>query len=248
MLRFFRQIRQRLLTDNKFSKYLLYAVGEILLVVIGILIALQIDNWNEERISEKQMTSYLKSLENDLKTDTTNFVLVIKAYENIIARKENIKRSDLENIPTDSLKLLIGTTTFKHTTVQTTFKKITNSGITEITENDSLSKNIYNYYTTELDYLNTINDFEDSESGMDYSYWGREQNMVELNAPDIPNFQNEGEQRKNVLKLLSEPQGRNILKREYLRKIRILDDYRNMKTEATNLLKEINKELKRRIL
>ncbi len=42
MLRFFRQIRQRLLTDHKFSKYLLYAIGEILLVVIGILIALQI--------------------------------------------------------------------------------------------------------------------------------------------------------------------------------------------------------------
>jgi hypothetical protein len=47
MLRFFRQIRQRLLTDNKFSKYLLYAIGEILLVVIGILIALQADFWNE---------------------------------------------------------------------------------------------------------------------------------------------------------------------------------------------------------
>ncbi|MFC2148575.1 hypothetical protein ACFLR9_08420 [Bacteroidota bacterium] len=50
MLRFFRQIRKRLLTDNKFSKYLLYAVGEILLVVIGILIALQVNNWNEQRI------------------------------------------------------------------------------------------------------------------------------------------------------------------------------------------------------
>ncbi len=49
MLRFFRQIRQRLITDNKFSKYLLYAVGEILLVVIGILIAFQVDNWNEEK-------------------------------------------------------------------------------------------------------------------------------------------------------------------------------------------------------
>jgi hypothetical protein len=47
MLRFFRQIRQRLLTDNKFSKYLLHAVGVILLVVIGILIAIQVDNWNE---------------------------------------------------------------------------------------------------------------------------------------------------------------------------------------------------------
>ena len=53
MLRFFRQIRQRLLTENRFSKYLLYTVGEILLVVIGILIALQIDNWNELRNRQK---------------------------------------------------------------------------------------------------------------------------------------------------------------------------------------------------
>jgi len=64
MLRFFRQIRQRLLIDNKFSKYLLYAVGEILLVVIGILIALQIDNWNDfkkDRGQEKELLIQLKS-------------------------------------------------------------------------------------------------------------------------------------------------------------------------------------------
>ena len=53
MLRFLRQIRQRLLTENRASKYLLYAVGEIMLVVIGILIALQIDNWNEKRIKQR---------------------------------------------------------------------------------------------------------------------------------------------------------------------------------------------------
>lgn len=47
MIKFFRKIRQRLLTENKFSKYLLYAIGEIVLVVVGILIALQINNWNE---------------------------------------------------------------------------------------------------------------------------------------------------------------------------------------------------------
>ena len=49
MIKFFRKIRQRLLTENKFSKYLIYAIGEIILVVIGILIALQINNWNENR-------------------------------------------------------------------------------------------------------------------------------------------------------------------------------------------------------
>ena len=61
MIHFFRQIRQRLLTDNKFSKYLLYALGEILLVVIGILIALQVNNWNEEKKENNTLISILKN-------------------------------------------------------------------------------------------------------------------------------------------------------------------------------------------
>jgi len=52
MIKFFRKIRQRLLTENKFSKYLIYAIGEIILVVIGILIALSLNNWNESRKNE----------------------------------------------------------------------------------------------------------------------------------------------------------------------------------------------------
>lgn len=70
MLSFFRQIRQRLLTDNKFSKYLLYAIGEILLVVIGILIALQIDEWREARHNEILQDSYIASFKRDLIADT----------------------------------------------------------------------------------------------------------------------------------------------------------------------------------
>ena len=49
MIAFFRKIRQRLLSENRFTKYLLYALGEIILVVIGILIALGISNWNESK-------------------------------------------------------------------------------------------------------------------------------------------------------------------------------------------------------
>ena len=69
MLRFFRQIRQRLITNNRFSKYLLYAIGEILLVVIGILIALSIDNWNEERKNNILKKSYIENLVVDLNKD-----------------------------------------------------------------------------------------------------------------------------------------------------------------------------------
>ena len=62
MIRFFRNIRQKLAAENNVSKYLRYAIGEILLVVIGILIALQINNWNEERKNaaiEKEIISNL---------------------------------------------------------------------------------------------------------------------------------------------------------------------------------------------
>ncbi|ASV31803.1 DUF6090 family protein [Maribacter cobaltidurans] len=62
MIKFFRRIRQQLLSENKFSKYLLYAIGEIILVVIGILIALQINNWNEDRINSKKETIVLANI------------------------------------------------------------------------------------------------------------------------------------------------------------------------------------------
>ena len=62
MINFFRKIRQRLLAENRFSRYLLYSIGEIVLVMIGILMALQVNNWNEERKQNKSEISILKSL------------------------------------------------------------------------------------------------------------------------------------------------------------------------------------------
>ncbi|MGB5205437.1 DUF6090 family protein [Eudoraea sp.] len=70
MINFFRNIRQKLLTENKFSKYLLYAIGEIILVVIGILIALGINNWNETRKQKATLSDYTESLIKDLQQDT----------------------------------------------------------------------------------------------------------------------------------------------------------------------------------
>lgn len=65
MIKFFRHIRKRLISESKFSKYLLYAIGEIILVVIGILIALQINNWNEERKERHQESAILKQVHTD---------------------------------------------------------------------------------------------------------------------------------------------------------------------------------------
>lgn len=67
MIKFFRKIRQNLLSENKFSKYLIYAIGEIILVVIGILIALSINNWNENRKSNNAEKYLLSSLNKEFR-------------------------------------------------------------------------------------------------------------------------------------------------------------------------------------
>ncbi len=69
MIKFFRKIRQRLLAENRFSKYLLYAIGEIVLVVIGILIALQINNWNNARQKQLLEIKILKEISSNLTLD-----------------------------------------------------------------------------------------------------------------------------------------------------------------------------------
>ena len=66
MLRFFRSLRQRLLTENKFGKYLLYAVGEVLLIVVGILIAFYLDNINAEKQAKELETELLSGLKSNL--------------------------------------------------------------------------------------------------------------------------------------------------------------------------------------
>lgn len=69
MIKFFRRIRQQLLTENKFNKYLLYAIGEIVLVVIGILIALNLNNWNEQKKSEKKTELLFEDIMEELVLD-----------------------------------------------------------------------------------------------------------------------------------------------------------------------------------
>ena len=66
MIQFFRKIRQTFLMEKKTSQYLKYALGEILLVVIGILIALQINNWNEARKQEKELLTIYERILLDL--------------------------------------------------------------------------------------------------------------------------------------------------------------------------------------
>ena len=69
-MKFFRKIRQQLVVEKKLRNYLLYAIGEIILVVIGILIALAINNGQQKRILEKKEQTYLKGLKTEFQFST----------------------------------------------------------------------------------------------------------------------------------------------------------------------------------
>lgn len=90
MLTFFRNIRKKLIehpskggTGDNVRKYLLYALGEIILVVIGILIALSINNWNKERQTQKELAQYLNTIKSNLVDD--GIVL-----DSLVSRREDI--------------------------------------------------------------------------------------------------------------------------------------------------------------
>ncbi|WP_298536120.1 DUF6090 family protein [uncultured Algibacter sp.] len=105
MIKFFRIIRKQLLSEGKTSKYLKYAIGEIVLVVIGILLALQINNWNENRKKQKLKDVYINALVHDLKQDTLDLGLSIRRMKSDLkVLKQFNLRISKKNATIDTLK------------------------------------------------------------------------------------------------------------------------------------------------
>ena len=91
MIKFFRKIRQNLLSEGKTGKYLKYAVGEIILVVIGILIALQINNWNENNKLQAKKQDYYQQLLADLKKDEEFSINTIEQFNKLREEYDNYR-------------------------------------------------------------------------------------------------------------------------------------------------------------
>ena len=109
MIKFFRKIRQSLLTENKFRKYLIYAIGEIVLVVIGILIALQINNYNQERIIKEQNQIILQNLNKEFKENLIELDVSIDRLNSVIEGLDRLlllmrtQDSNMTNLEFDQL-------------------------------------------------------------------------------------------------------------------------------------------------
>lgn len=99
MIKFFRRIRRQLLSESKFGNYLFYALGEIVLVVIGILIALQINNWNENVKNDRLEASYYCRLLEDIDQDNEQISQLIRSAEDRLRAANQAVRLLLHDAP-----------------------------------------------------------------------------------------------------------------------------------------------------
>ena len=160
MIKFFRKIRKNLVAENRFSKYLLYAIGEIILVVIGILIALQINNWNEDKNARKIEVKLLEELKEDLIKTKEDLVTDINKTVNLAKMTDSIYLLIHDtSAPKQDFKLQIPASYLTETPLLyaklSAYKSIEANGI-NIISNDAIRSKITELYELHLNRVNFI--------------------------------------------------------------------------------------------
>lgn len=148
MIKFFRKIRQNLLSEGKTGKYLKYAVGEIVLVVIGILIALQINNWNTEKQKRLLGDSYLKEISKSIENDHIELLKTVSRNEILIKKTQELKNHLMENKPyNDSLANTFSEISliFSYQFNVEVYESLKNNGL-DLIKNEELRFSVINYY------------------------------------------------------------------------------------------------------
>lgn len=141
-----------MINESKIRRYMAYAIGEIILVVIGILIALQINTWNEDRKARIQEIEILKSLRTDLQADIENLEFQIMFKEEMIAEYRNCldilseqKKGSIEELKRDLISILqVGGVELN----KTTFNNLETTGEIRLIRNKALADSIVAYYHT----------------------------------------------------------------------------------------------------
>ena len=175
MIKFFRRIRYELMEKNKTGKYLKYAIGEIVLVVIGILIALSINNWNENKKKKDTVKVYLQNFVEDLKDDRKNMELLeghnifrYHSLQHLLKMSGELQyksNSDYYNVPSLSnyirwkgafpeefnkefvqLTFEASQQSLSHDLNQSTKNELKSTGFFSFLDNNGLKESINNYY------------------------------------------------------------------------------------------------------
>ena len=249
MIKFFRKIRQDLLSKGKTGKYLKYAVGEIILVVIGILIALQINSWNNKRISQKQSIGYMQSLVDDIKSDIIQYNANIESYTTDITNNKSLLINDnYKTLDADSILKLVNAFFQPNKITKQTYEKIKNASLSESLGTDIVNKAINDYYNLEINYYETLLQWDKDYSTKDYIFWfynnSFESSSIRgYSSSKLPFLASEEKRKNDLINLIESTQGRNHLRGAIERHQHTVKRVAEVKVVAENLVEMINNEL-----
>ncbi|KPM30690.1 Hypothetical protein I595_3186 [Croceitalea dokdonensis DOKDO 023] len=153
MIKFFRKIRQNLLSEGKTGKYFKYAIGEIILVVIGILIALQVNDWNQNQknreLSKLYVENFIKSVESDIVFLSDRIKINEKQIQNIasiintLSTQKNLSESELTSFFEQNYSLGFESYFIPELS---TFRQFESNNAGVLIENKKLADKLYEYY------------------------------------------------------------------------------------------------------
>jgi hypothetical protein len=254
MIKLFRKFRQQMLTENtpsggkgKFTKYLIYAIGEIVLVVIGILIALNINNWNQEQTNEAKRQELLIGMTKDLAQDIASHERMIIVYNNRLEFfKRHLQTTDFSSTPVDTLFAIFDGGSGMHKVADQSYQKAKNLGIVQLCSDDSLSIRIDQYYTQTAEISNLLFKYDFDQTTKQNDFWITKQTGLEFEFPSsfqIPLIQDSIERRTNAVDLIESPLGRNYIKSECVIKELMLGYNKGLKVSSQELLDDIEAHL-----
>ena len=256
MIKFFRKIRYDLMKKNKTGKYIKYAIGEIILVVIGILIALQINNWNDYRKAVQDSKVYLKDMREDLAIDTAYLNRAIPIIERELDFQEwalNKTQHSLADIKMIQDSIQGGYWDFYINS--RTFEKIQNSSVSNLTGFDDLFRKITYYYSVINKRMEKNTAYEVRESTIRTPLVEKFFQSVEIDPTftrivkgkevkkSFPLANSLKEQNAQLLTLWNSTESRNQMRLIYGRRLFILKGFVMCKKEADSLLTSIDKAL-----
>ena len=166
MIKFFRKIRYDLMETGKTGRYIKYAIGEIVLVMIGILLALQVNDWNNSRLEISREQLYLKNLQTDFKTNigecNRDYMSMSEAYEasvrllEIIKDDSKIDPAEIEDLLDDILNKIASLDL-----ISGSIDEIINTGSLAIIRDPALRKQLSNWSFYVADYMDDVEIYED---------------------------------------------------------------------------------------
>ena len=233
--------------EKKPKSYVKYAIGEIVLVVIGILIAVQLNNWNEKRISSNNAREFITDLQKDLQTDTSVFGAEIRKIDRLIDYKKWIL--SLENFDSVPIEYLEGVPQIGYHNIKIitgTMIRMRNADVWNTKKYRSFFKSLNSYYTFNEPYLNNLNEWEKVGAEKEFSFWNEQGEFEVLyNTIDsVDLFQDSVVRRKKLNQLITSTKGRNYIKMSVNREAVMGRTYKGVYKIAKKLLGEIEEVTK----